>query len=399
MIAVLPAFVLLVVCFSSCFAVQPVMTGYGIQSTGYASTDTACSTPLSVQAVVLGTCIPGIGTSTSTMFSADASGNIYLSSWNNAICSGTQSSADAIPSPRVTTCTCTTLNGVSYCGKANYYAPALPTFSGNTQTITIFQGACATTTPVQYQTVTLGSQPAQVYNTPATCVASSCSLQATGYQTTTCSSGSSATGTTAPSSSPATGTTSTVGTSSCFAGTEQVSMENGHTKAMADVQIGDRILAINNHGDQVFSDVIYLPHGPNEEHTIFAQIATESGRDLKMTLNHILPAGACSLSSLPLIAAGQIVVNDCVQTLSGREQVLSVGKVEGNGIYTVIAMEELIVVNGIVATPYGGINPTLANIYYNLHRLLYSTSLYKVGSWVQDATDGLWNFLSIAHSF
>ena len=85
----------------------------------------------------------------------------------------------------------------------------------------------------------------------------------------------------------------------------------------------------------------------------------------------MLPAGACALSTFPLVAAGKVGVGDCVQTVSGREQVVSVGKVEGKGIYTVIAMEELIVVNGIVATPFGGVNPTLANWYYNLHRLTY----------------------------
>jgi hypothetical protein len=62
-----------------------------------------------------------------------------------------------------------------------------------------------------------------------------------------------------------------------------------------------------------------------------------------------------------LVAARQIAVGDCVQTVSGREQVVSVNKVDGQGIYTIIAMEELIVVNGIVATPFGGVNPTLAN--------------------------------------
>ena len=207
-----------------------------------------------------------------------------------------------------------------------------------------------------------------------------------------------------PTSSPAVGggsgsivaspTSSSVG--SCFASTEQVALESGHTKAMADVQVGDRVLTVNAKGEQVFSDVVYLPHGRNEEQTTFAQIATESGRDLKMTMNHYLPAGACALSTLPLVTASQINAGDCVQTVSGREQVVSVGKVQGKGIYTVIAMEELIVVNGIVATPYGGINPTLVNIYYNLHRLAYTAFAGKmVGHNVlQKATEGLWSGLT-----
>ena len=167
---------------------------------------------------------------------------------------------------------------------------------------------------------------------------------------------------------------------------------------MADVQVGDRILTVNAKGEQVFSDVVYLPHGRNTHLATFATIATASSRDLKMTMNHILPAGACALSTLPLVAASAVAVGDCVQTVDGREQVMSVGKVEGKGIYTVIAMEELIVVNGIVATPFGGVNPTLANIYYNMHRLVYATSwgkyLLGMNQWLQVATVEWWSVMT-----
>ena len=206
-------------------------------------------------------------------------------------------------------------------------------------------------------------------------------------------------------STPTTSATSSTSASSCFAASEIVNLENGHIKAMVDVQVGDRVLTINAKGEQVFSDVVYLPHAVNEEQTTFAQITTESGRDLKMTLNHILPAGACALSILPLIAAGEIVMGDCVQTVSGREQVVSINKVEDKGIYTIIAMEELIVVNGIVATPYGGINPTLANMYYNLYRLMYSMTptWIKAGRGyvamdqltLQGATENLWKYYDV----
>ena len=167
---------------------------------------------------------------------------------------------------------------------------------------------------------------------------------------------------------------------------------------MADVQVGDRVLTVNAKGEHVFSAVAYLPHGANQEPAVFTVVATESGRDLKMTEDHFLPAGACALSTLPYVAAGKVAVGDCVQTVSGREQVVSVGKVEGQGIYTIIAMEELIVVNGIVATPFGGVNPCLANMYYNLHRLAYSLFAGKpiaaAGRWVQSATEDLWVSMS-----
>jgi hypothetical protein len=190
---------------------------------------------------------------------------------------------------------------------------------------------------------------------------------------------------------------STSAGAACFAATERVTLESGVSKAMADVKVGDRVLTVNSKGQAVYSDVVYLPHGPNQQAATFTVVGTESGRDLKMTANHVLPAGACALPSLPLVAARQIAVGDCVQTVTGREQVVSVNKVEGQGIYTIIAMEELIVVNGIVATPFGGVNPTLANAYYNLHRLAYracGAPFKSVNAWMQGAMEGVWGTLA-----
>ena len=171
-------------------------------------------------------------------------------------------------------------------------------------------------------------------------------------------------------------------------------LENGATKAMADVAVGDRILTVNGKGEQVYSDVAYLPHGKNTEKAVFTVLTTEAGRDVKMTANHVLPAGDCSATSLPVVAASTVVVGECVETVSGRERVVSVSMAEGEGIYTAIAMEELLVVNGIVATPYGGVNPALANVYYNLHRLAYSVA-GKALLAAQGATEGLWGALAM----
>jgi hypothetical protein len=74
--------------------------------------------------------------------------------------------------------------------------------------------------------------------------------------------------------------------------------------------------------------------------------------------------------------------------------VVSVNKVEGKGIYTIIAMEELLVVNGIVATPFGGVNPTLANMYYNLHRLAYAGCGVALKSVARGVMERVWLSLS-----
>jgi hypothetical protein len=169
---------------------------------------------------------------------------------------------------------------------------------------------------------------------------------------------------------------------------------SGATKTISEAAVGDRVLTVNAKGEQVYSDVVVVPHGKNTVQATFAVVTTASGRDLKMTTNHMLPAGACAAGSLPVVAASAVSVGECVETVSGRERVVSVSTVEGRGIYTVVAMEELLVVNGVVATPYGGVNPALANVYYNLHRLAYSVA-GKALLAVQGATEGVWAALAL----
>ena len=94
----------------------------------------------------------------------------------------------------------------------------------------------------------------------------------------------------------------------CFAGTETVTLESGESKFLSDVRVGDRILSSDAAGQTSFSDVVFVPHGANSDKANFAHITTAEGRDLKMTPNHVIPAGVCggsALSSLPLIYASQ----------------------------------------------------------------------------------------------
>ena len=97
-------------------------------------------------------------------------------------------------------------------------------------------------------------------------------------------------------------------------------------------------------------------------------------------------------------AADEIVVGDCVNTIHGPETVVFIDRIPGQGIYTIITMEQLIIINGIVATPFGGINPTFANLYYNLHRLLYRIGgrslMMGYQQTLQWVTESLWNVLN-----
>ena len=179
---------------------------------------------------------------------------------------------------------------------------------------------------------------------------------------------------------------------SCFAGSETVELESGDLKAIADVRSGDRVLAADGNGKAVFSEVIFVPHGANKEIALFVHITTTNGRDVKMTQNHLLPAGICG-STLPLVYASDVSVGDCVQTVSGEEKVSATESVRGEGVYTIVTKEEFIVVNGIVASPFGA-NHMMANLYYNIHRFVYDLApVFLTSSLMHAVNEGLGVFV------
>ena len=154
---------------------------------------------------------------------------------------------------------------------------------------------------------------------------------------------------------------------SCFAGSETVQSENGDKIAISDVKVGDRILSVNIDGEFVYSDVISVPHLKNDIMSRFVVINTESGFDVKMTEDHLLPAGSCSPNDLKLTRAINVEVGACIQTTDGMSPVVAVNMVEERGIYTVVTKEKFIVVNGIVASPFA-VNHEVSNLFYDLHR-------------------------------
>jgi Hint module len=175
------------------------------------------------------------------------------------------------------------------------------------------------------------------------------------------------------SSSSSTSSKSTFGKlKACFAGSETLSLESGEVRAISDVRVGDRVLAADAVGRTSYSDVVFVPHRANSDDALFTRITTASGRDIKMTPSHIILAGPCH-SSLPLKYASSVNVGDCVMTVSGEDMVSTVETVQGKGLYTVVTKEEFVVVNGIIASPFAA-NHMLANLFYNIHRFVYSSA-------------------------
>lgn len=162
--------------------------------------------------------------------------------------------------------------------------------------------------------------------------------------------------------------------SACFAGSETLHLESGEVRVISDVRVGDRVLAADAAGRSSYSEVVFVPHKANEDDALFTHITTATGRDIKMTPNHIILAGSChSTGPLPLKYASSVSVGDCVMTVSGKDMVSTIGTIHGKGLYTIVTKEEYVVVNGIIASPFA-VNHMLANLYYNIHRFVYAAA-------------------------
>lgn len=79
-----------------------------------------------------------------------------------------------------------------------------------------------------------------------------------------------------------------------------MTISSWEAKVISYIQVGDQVIA---------SDVIFVPHGPKEESSLFVYNFTARGRNVMMTQNHIPPKDSCG-SSLPLIYSSKVPPGD-----------------------------------------------------------------------------------------
>ena len=119
---------------------------------------------------------------------------------------------------------------------------------------------------------------------------------------------------------------------------------------------------------------------------MFRHISTGTGRDILVTADHLLAAGACGAlgastststgakdrhrMAVPLQRAGAVVVGSCVLTVAGPEEVVSNEEAPAAGLHSLVTTGALLVVNGVIASPFAG-NHAAANAFYNVHRWLH----------------------------
>jgi hypothetical protein len=167
---------------------------------------------------------------------------------------------------------------------------------------------------------------------------------------------------------------STVESGGCFSGAETLTLESGASKTMDSVVVGDRVLTADGNGKLSFSEVIFLPHAANSDPATFVELTTGSGKSLKATKMHLLQT--CSGS---LAFASSFAVGSCIRTVDGDESIVLASLTTSKGLYTAVTMNEFLVVNGVVASPFA-VAHGITHAFYNIHRALYvvAPNLLKV---------------------
>jgi len=160
--------------------------------------------------------------------------------------------------------------------------------------------------------------------------------------------------------------------STCFPANATVQLENGATKRMDALTVGDKVLAA---APSEFSDVYMFSHKLSAVRAEFVRISTAGGRTVMLTGNHYLYVNG------KLAVASVVKTGDELKTAAGEaDKVVSVSNVWAEGLYNPHTMHGDLVVDGIQTSTYtADIDPTLAHAALWPVRLMHSMGRDVVG--------------------
>lgn len=169
----------------------------------------------------------------------------------------------------------------------------------------------------------------------------------------------------------------------CFPGRSLVRTEDGSTKRLDQVQLGDRIAALDSSGDIVYSEVIAFLDRSLTERRQFVQLTTESGRVLTLTPAHLVPVeGRSSVFAGRVQPGDKILVKDPseeneVEHRLRWDKVVENRLVLEEGVFAPLTTEGTVLVDDVVASCYAFVdNQELAHIAFLPYRMWSSVKTF-----------------------
>jgi hypothetical protein len=147
---------------------------------------------------------------------------------------------------------------------------------------------------------------------------------------------------------------------SCFPGDATVVMEDGGTKRVADVRIGDRVQVAHADGSVGFEDVYLLTHKDAAITRTYVRLTLDSGRSLVLSPRHFIPLagnGSTLWDDRVVVGANEVRIGDRVWYVAddGSRQIARVSATTAEaavGAFNPLTMQGTIVVDGVVASAH-----------------------------------------------
>ncbi|XP_072758784.1 sonic hedgehog protein [Anoplolepis gracilipes] len=165
----------------------------------------------------------------------------------------------------------------------------------------------------------------------------------------------------------------------CFPAKSLIRTENGGTKTLDELHLGDRIAALNSHGDIVYSEVIAFLDRASSETRQFVRLTTESGRVLTLTPAHLVPVeGRSSIFAAKVQPGDRVLVRDTAATNDTDshlrwDKVVETKLVLEKGVYAPLTTEGTLVVDDVVASCYAVIDSETVAHYVFLPLRIWSS--------------------------
>lgn len=141
----------------------------------------------------------------------------------------------------------------------------------------------------------------------------------------------------------------------CFPAAATVRLEDGSTRTMDELRLGDRVQVAHGDGSLGFSEIYLQTHKDALSAAPFVELTLASGRTLSLSARHFIPTGA-SFSDAVTKAAEEVRIGDLVwsQATQGMaaEPVVAQRTRVDVGLYNPLTMTGTILVDGVLASAH-----------------------------------------------
>lgn len=146
----------------------------------------------------------------------------------------------------------------------------------------------------------------------------------------------------------------------CFPGRASVTVAGGYRKSLASLTPGDRVMALSETGQVVFSPVLLFLHRDPEIRSRFLSLKTEDGHRLAVTPHHLVFSDAgCGPDGSQYRAqfASRARTGACVLVHgAGGEvrpsRIVSISEEESTGVYAPLTEAGSVLVDGVLVSSY-----------------------------------------------